>query len=291
MSSLLPIPTILQIADISQYLAANDVSEGKKLKSGFLAPALAVQIFLAKTVVRWIYSLNPSDSSLIQTGNYLFQLLGGYVNQAQGIINNVAGGVATITNPSNVSINVGQNATFSVMVTSSSPYVVQWYRNGVAIPGANGLSYTLSNAQLSDTGSTFYAVATNSAGPVASNVATLTVTASIVGFYYQGNTDYSTLLLAGTDSVAYLGTFPITSGQPLTVTFPNLVSTEFIVVKYPATETTKTSYLNPPPSGPDGGPIPNLALEETTIGSWKYIFSRTGNTFGLNSVNGKVQFS
>lgn len=291
MSSILPIANILQIADIGQYLAANDISQGKKLKSGFLAPALSLQIFNAKTVVRWMYNLNPSDSTLTKTGNYLFQLLGGYVAQAQAILNNVAGGLATISNPADVNINVGQNAVFSVTVTSSSPYVISWYRNGVLIPGATGLSYTLTNAQLTDTASTFFAVATNATGPISSGVATLTVTAVIVGFFYQGNTDYSNPLGMGVDNVAYLGTFNITTGQPFTVTFPHLGASEYIVVKYPIAEPTKTHYVNPPPSGLDSGAIPSIALRVTTIGAWKYIYSANGSPFALNNTTGQIEYS
>lgn len=276
MSSLLPISTILQIADISQYLAANDISEGKKLKSGFLAPALSVQIFLAKTVVRWIYNLNAGDPSLTQTSNYLFQLLGGYVAQAQSIISNVAGGIATITNPANVAINVGQNATFSVTVTSSSPYTIAWYRNGVAIPGANGLSYTLSNAQLSDSGSTFYAVATNSAGPVASNVATLTVTATITGYLYYSSSNPGPTLLLSEDPFSYQINYTITHNQPISIPLTvAAANNQYLVIKVPSTENTYSSWFN---TNLNQGVIPPPAdfvfATPVSFGGWKYYYTK-----------------
>jgi|GEM_PF-1743115 len=276
MANLLPIPTILQIADIAQYLAANDVSQGKKLKSGFLAPALSVQIFIAKTVVRWIYNLNPSDSSLTQTSNYLFQLLGGYVAQAQSILNNVAGGLATISNPANVSINVGQNATFSVTVTSPSSYAVQWYRNGVPILGATGLSYTLSNAQLSDSGATFYAVATNAAGLTASNVATLTVTATITGYlYYSGSNPGPTLLL-NEDPFSYQINYTITHNQPIDIPLTvAAASNQFLVVKVPSTESAKTTWFS---TTLDQGVIPPPAdfvfATPVSFGGWTYYYTK-----------------
>lgn len=289
MASLLPIPTILSVADISQYLAANDISQGKKLKSGFLAPSLSVQIFLAKTVVRWMYNLNPSNSTLTQTSNYLFQLLGSYAITAQNILNNVAGGLATISNPANVSINVGQNAVFSVTITSASPYTIAWYKNGVIIPGATGLSYTLTNAQLSDTASTFYAVATNASGPISSGVAVLTVTAALLGQWCASDTDYSAQLESGIDSVVYNGTFPITDGQPLIVPFP-IGQIKFIVVKYPVSQSVKVHYANPTGSL-DQGAIPGLALEGNTFGGSNYIFSQSGAPFGINNISGQVTFS
>lgn len=276
MASVLPIPTILQVADIAQYLSANDISQGKKLKSGFLAPPLAIQIFLAKTVVRWIYNLNTSDPTLTQTSNYLFQLLGGYAAQAQAIINNVAGGVATITNPANVSINVGQNATFSVTVTSPSPYVVQWYRNGIIIPGATGLSYTLSNAQLADSSSTFYAVAINSAGPISSNVATLTVTAVITGYLYYSSSNPGPTLLLSSDPFSYQINYTITHNQPISVplTVP-AASNQFLVIKVPSTESSKSAWFN---TTLNQGVIPPPAdfvfATPVTFGGWTYYYTK-----------------
>jgi hypothetical protein len=290
MANELSIPTVLSLARVCEYLNAVRTNFNNIFKGGDISEDRARLIYMERTAVQNRYNLNPSDPTLPGTANYLFSILR-YQSDAQRTLNNVAAGLAVVTGPSNQSVNVGQSATFTFTVTSSTSYTIAWYRNGVLIPGQTGLSYTLTNAQLTDTGALFSAIVTNAAGPISSNTATLTVTAALVGSYYQGTTDYSALLLAGSDTVPYLGTFPITTGQPFTVTFPNLVSTQYIVVKYPATEPTKTSFLNPPPSGPDTGPIPNIALEVTTIGAWKYVFSRTGNTFGLNSVNGKVQFS
>lgn len=272
MSSLLPISTILQVADISQYLAANDISQGKKLKSGFLAPDLSVQIFNAKTVVRWIYSLNTSDASLTQTSNYLFQLLAGYVNQALAILGNVAGGLATISNPANQSVNVGQSATFSVTVTSSSPFSLQWYKNGIAIPGATGLSYTLSNAQLSDSGSTFFAVATNAAGPITSGVAVLTVTAVLTGFFSYQSSDPAATLQASSDPFTYQESFSITNGQPWVMPVPGPSTPNmYIIVKGPIGQPIKTAWNN---GGVNIGLIPDLNWHPTlAFGGFQYYYT------------------
>lgn len=291
MASEFSIPTIIQYQKISQYLAANDKSSLTQLRSGSFIGILPKLLYMEGTLLQNMNTLNPGVSTLRGAAEYVLSLCGKYAIQAKNILNSLAGGLATITGPTSQSVLVGQTATFSVSVASASPVSYQWYLNNILIPGATSSSYLVTNAQLIQSGGLYSVVATNGAGPTTSVQASLTVTASLVGFYYQGSTDYSTLLLAGTDSVVYLGTFPITTGQPLNVTFPDLVSTEYLVVKYPATETTKTSYLNPPPSGPDTGVIPSLALDTTTFGGWKYIFSRTGNTFGMNNINGQVRFS
>lgn len=274
-------PQILQIAKVCEYLTIVDSHTKQVFKGGDLNNRQARLIYMERMAVLNRYTLNPSDPTLIATGNYLFSLLRNWP-AAQNILNAITGGLATITNPANVAIQVGANAVFTVAVTSSSPYTVQWYRNGVAIPGATSLSYTLADAQLTDSGSEFSAVATNAAGNVSSLSASLTVTAGLVAFYYYGTTDYSTELLASNDDVPYVGTFPITTGQPLSFTWPSgAASNQYIVVKYPATESTKTLYNNLPLNN---GVIPSLAFEAViTIGAWKYIFSRTGNPFSQNT--------
>jgi hypothetical protein len=290
-ASELPISTIIKLEKICQFQLTTQIAQQKVFQGGVLNDNYVRLIYMYRKAVEFVNNAQPNTSTLRQTAEYLYALLQPFVAAAQQII---VPGTISISNPANVSILVGQNATFSVTVTVSTgaPFTIQWYRGGVAIPGATSTSYILTNAQLSDSGSTFYAIAsTPGIGTATSGTATLTVTAAEVGFYYQGVTDYSTQLLANTDNVPYLGTFPITTGQPFTVTFPNLVSNEYIVVKYPNTEPTKTIYINPPPSGPDTGPIPNIALENNAFSTWKYIFSRTGNPFGVNGINGQVKFS
>jgi hypothetical protein len=292
MASELPIQTILNIGDLSSVLSSVANQKNTLFKGATLDPMLPRTIYRIKRSLALRFSANPTDTTIRGVAEYLLQLCGPYALQSQTILNNLSIAFPVLTGPVNESIHVGDSAEFSVSVTGTGPFTFAWFKNGVLVPGETTDTLLLVNQQLSNNGDVFSVQVTNARGTVTSNSATLTVTASLVGFYYQGTTDYSTLLLAGTDSVAYLGTFSITTGQPLSVTFPDLGSdTEFIVVKYPATETTKTSYLNPPPSGPDAGIIPLLALNSTSFGGWKYIFSRTGTPFGMNNINGTVRFS
>ncbi len=79
--------------------------------------------------------------------------------------------------PADITVTVGQSATFSVNATGTAPLSYQWQRNGVNIAGANAASYTLANAQLSDNGARFRVIVSNGQGNVTSREATLTVTA------------------------------------------------------------------------------------------------------------------
>jgi photosystem II stability/assembly factor-like uncharacterized protein len=84
------------------------------------------------------------------------------------------------TQPSDVTVTVGQNATFSVTAIGTAPLSYQWQRDGADIAGANAASYTLTNAQLADSGARFRVVVENAAGVASSVEALLTVVPSPV---------------------------------------------------------------------------------------------------------------
>jgi hypothetical protein len=72
---------------------------------------------------------------------------------AVGAVANIIQAPQSVTTPAN------ERVTFSVNAEASSPYnypvVYQWFRNGVAIPGANATSYTLPIVTAADTGARF----------------------------------------------------------------------------------------------------------------------------------------
>jgi len=81
----------------------------------------------------------------------------------------------TVTSdPSNVSIVEGGSATFTVVAAGSS-LGYQWQRDGSDIPGATGSSYTTPATTLSDDGTTYRVVVSNTAGSATSAAATLSV--------------------------------------------------------------------------------------------------------------------
>src|SRR5439155_13596111 len=92
--------------------------------------------------------------------------------------------VTFLRQPQSTNVYEGQIAAFSVSATliPNNPVTYQWQRNGVNIPGATSTSYTITNALLSDSGST-YRVILNVPGqsPIPSSAATLTVLQDTVG--------------------------------------------------------------------------------------------------------------
>ena len=115
---------------------------------------------------------------------------GNVTSRAARLTVTAAASAPTITTqPQDQSIHAGQTATFTVVATGSAPLSYQWRRNGTAIPGATGASYTTPSQSTSDNGATFSVVISNSTGSLTSRNALLTVTPAV-----------ST---AGTDVVTY----------------------------------------------------------------------------------------
>lgn len=273
MSVIKTIPEILQVAKISQYLAGNDTANNLFLKGGSLTNGLATKIYMERSGVQNLYDLDPTNSALRPTANYVYALCGRYAIQAENIIANLDQAPPVVTGADDESVEDGQQVTFSIGVTSALPYVIQWYDQNGIIPGATSLSYSFT-AALADDGNEYYAVVSNAAGSVQSATGELTVTQTIQGSYYYGSVDYYPELSIGIDNVPYQGTFNITDGNPLVVPFPLAASNnKFNIVKYPITQSDKTLWNN---TQSNFGQIPDAQYRAIfTIGSWKYIVSRT----------------
>ena len=77
--------------------------------------------------------------------------------------------------PQDTTVAVGQSATFTVEAQGMAPLSYQWFRDGTAIDGATGSSYTLADAAASDSGASFTVRVDNTSGTVTSQPALLTV--------------------------------------------------------------------------------------------------------------------
>jgi hypothetical protein len=114
----------------------------------------------------------------VQTGQ-----TGGYSVVVSNAAGSVTGTVAILTvgtppsitqQPSTLTVNQGQAATFSVAVNGDSPLGYQWRFNGVPISGGSGNSYTVAGAMPANAGG-YDAVVSNAYGSITSVVAQLTV--------------------------------------------------------------------------------------------------------------------
>jgi hypothetical protein len=93
-----------------------------------------------------------------------------------GLTGFATGSPPTFTvNPTSKSVIQGASVSFSAVAIGAG-ITLQWYRNGSAIPGATGPTYSFSPATvLNDNGAQFYTIATNIAGAVRSATAILNV--------------------------------------------------------------------------------------------------------------------
>ena len=82
--------------------------------------------------------------------------------------------------PADRTVAIGQSTTFTVGASGSAPLAYQWRRNGNAISGATGSSYTRTNVQLTDNGALFTVRVSNAYGVEMSEAAQLTVTQNTV---------------------------------------------------------------------------------------------------------------
>ena len=76
--------------------------------------------------------------------------------------------------PTNLTVNVGDTATFTLGVSGIPTPSLQWYKNGVAISGQTATALTIPNAQGTNIGS-YELIAANAAGSVTSSIVTLAV--------------------------------------------------------------------------------------------------------------------
>lgn len=114
-----------------------------------------------------IQTTNAGDYAVVITNSV------GSITSSIATLTVIAG--PTITNqPQSLTVNVGDNAAFTVGVAGASPLAYQWRFGSTNLAGATNSFYTRTNSQLADAGN-YAVVITNSAGSVTSSVAVLTV--------------------------------------------------------------------------------------------------------------------
>ncbi len=107
--------------------------------------------------------------------------------------------IEIVSQPVSQAIFAGQPAELAINVNSNSPTSYQWYKNGLALPGATAATYSLAATQVSDAG-VYTVVATNAVGSVTSQPARLLVApswSSPIAFRY----DMDAAPVTGTNNV------------------------------------------------------------------------------------------
>lgn len=127
-------------------------------------------------------STNSSSGSFpVSSGNYLVRVAGaaGMASSATAtlIVNSPL--LAITAPPTNLTVNVGDAANFSVTASGATTLGYQWYKNFTnRLAGATASTYSLANVQLTNAGN-FTVVVTNAAGALTSSIATLTIVSNV----------------------------------------------------------------------------------------------------------------
>jgi hypothetical protein len=106
-----------------------------------------------------------------------------------------------ITNPASETVTVGNSGVFIVAATSAAPLSYQWQKNGVTIPGATLATYVTPPTRLTDDGSIFVVVVSNSAGSLMSSPAMLSVAAGAARLTADASTLAFGNVVVGSSSV------------------------------------------------------------------------------------------
>jgi hypothetical protein len=99
------------------------------------------------------------------------------------------GGIPAITaQPTNVAVNVGDTASFSVSATSSTQLSYQWFKNGASLPNATNSTLTLTNVQPPRIGN-YAAIIYDLGGSITSSVVSLSIS-NVNSALWQGLVAY-----------------------------------------------------------------------------------------------------
>jgi glucose/arabinose dehydrogenase len=138
---------------------------------------------------KWMNYIDPNGGNAVNFASNLggapVGVLGGpdgnlyYLSISQSglykIIYSGGGSAPAITQqPMSQTVSAGQPVVFTVGASGSTPLSYQWYKNNVAISGANSATYSISSAQTTHQG-TYKATVSNSYGTATSANANLTV--------------------------------------------------------------------------------------------------------------------
>ncbi len=281
------VPLYITYAQIAQYEEESKNRKDRLFKGGVLVPPYSRLLYILQTQIAKRYALNPTDSTLNATAEYMFSLTGARTINTTP----VATPFIIIIHPQSQTVTAGTSVTFSVTAAGGTiPYAYQWQKNGVNIGGETNQSITINPTTLGSAG-TYDCVVTDAKGQVIqSNNANLVVNAAaITGSYYYGDTDYFTALSGGTDTVPYQGTFPITHNAPLVPPYPLAAgNNKQLVIRVSVGESLKSNWFNTAFNfgtiQPSDG-IFRIPLNPAGLPLYTYYLTELASSFDFNSPN------
>jgi pectin methylesterase-like acyl-CoA thioesterase len=195
----------------------NDYGNAASLSNGIALASSDPDVVLASSATRWLYGWTPALSPNI------------------------------IGQPASQSTSAGLNPSFTVSATGIPDPAYQWYKNGVAIPGATNATLAFTAAVRTNAGS-YSVIVSNASGTVTGSNASLTYTGDVAPV---AGPSFTLGAVVGVPATVQIigGKYSPTDadGDPLTITgvsgaVNGTVTTDGINVTYTATGGTSDSF-------------------------------------------------
>ncbi len=205
-------PDLGVVGELNSYMA---IFQNTSTPGSFTVNSFAPRVDFGTGLNAWGIAAGDLDGDGrpdIVFGNYYDNTVEIYQNQTPFGASSTPHVPPTILSQTpNQVVLLGNSATFSVNVNGSGPLSYFWQRNGVLISGATNASYSLLNAQLSDSGSKFSCLVTNAYGSASSTNASLKVIDTIANDLCSGATIIISASYTNTQSTIKASSF----GDPL----------------------------------------------------------------------------
>lgn len=273
------------MVDVALYIRYAKVAQVKDFvkmqKNIFLKGGTTVQKYvrvleIVRKSAQFMYDNNPSETTLDQVANYMYNLSGRRTLTPAAI----ESPFLIVIQPQSQSVDEGNNVTFSVVVAGgTAPYTYQWKLNGTPLVGETNDTLNLTNVDSGDQGNYSVVITDNEGQELTSVNAALTVIpAAITGFLSYGDVDPDADLQAGVDNFTYQESYSITHNAPVNVPIPLAGSNnKYIIVKIPNTESNKTIWYS---TAFNNGTIPDFVFQSLiTFGGFDYYYTRNASSF------------
>lgn len=144
---------ILDIARVSEFLAADDQSLAGIWRGSYERNGLSRLIYIVRSSVSWLNDYNPTATTLLGKANYLFSLCQPFVGRALQILG--SGGNGTIVNPTTGVLSTIRTIYLEFIVgVTASPQVVNGVNVDLPVEGDNSFVMALPNIMNASVGVT-----------------------------------------------------------------------------------------------------------------------------------------